>query len=153
MTKVKIRIQHYDEQTDVFSCAAFGFTPGDELIDADYCRDAPDFEVTGIVLPALIGQCGEPDELLEYQRPDSDSPAGPWTHLAFGGQDLRCLEAPGSAKEQAPSSPDFDPSYPRRQPLQTGCRPMPLPLSLSLSLDMPLPGEIRRAQNPRRQGR
>lgn len=64
---VKIRIASYEEGIDVFTLTAFGFAPGDEKIDADYVRSAPDFDdftVPGIVLPALIGECGEPSELV-----------------------------------------------------------------------------------------
>lgn len=64
---VKVIVQSYDEATDVFTLAAFGFEPEHEKIDPDYCRSAPDFddfEVPGAVLPAIIGEFGEPSELL-----------------------------------------------------------------------------------------
>ena len=44
-----------------------GFTPEDEAEFPVYSKAAPDFddfEVPGIVLPALIGEYGEPSELL-----------------------------------------------------------------------------------------
>ena len=65
---IKIRVQSYDEGTDVFTLAAFGFQEGDEALDPEYVRGAPDFddfEVPGLVLPALIGEYGEPDEIIE----------------------------------------------------------------------------------------
>ncbi len=64
---VKILINSYDEQIDVFKVGAFGFVEGDEKIDPTYCRSAPDFddfEIPGLILPALIGEYGEPDELV-----------------------------------------------------------------------------------------
>lgn len=64
---VKVRITGYDEQIDVFTIAAFGFTEEDEAADPDYCRSAPDFDdftVPGLLLPNLIGVCGEPSELV-----------------------------------------------------------------------------------------
>lgn len=64
---VKVRVLSYEEGIDVFTLGAFGFQEGDELIDADYTRDAPDFddfEVPGLVLPALIGEYAEPSEVM-----------------------------------------------------------------------------------------
>jgi hypothetical protein len=64
---VKIKIADYDEGIDVFTVSAFGFTPEDEAADADYYRSAPDFDdfdVPGICLPALIGEYGEPSDLV-----------------------------------------------------------------------------------------
>lgn len=64
---VKVRIVSYDEGIDVFTLTAFGFIEGDEQIDPTYCHSAPDFDdftVPGIVLPALIGEHGEPAELV-----------------------------------------------------------------------------------------
>lgn len=64
---VKIRVAAYNESTDVFSLTAFGFLPEDAVDDPEYCRSAPDFddfEVPGIVLPALVGEYGEPAELV-----------------------------------------------------------------------------------------
>lgn len=64
---VKVRILSYDESIDVFKLGAFGFTPEDVEADPTYSRSAPDFddfEMPGIVLPALIGECGEPSELV-----------------------------------------------------------------------------------------
>lgn len=59
MPMVKIRVTAYEAHTDVFSIEAFGFGYEDQELDPDYCRDAPDFddfEVPGIVMPALIGR-------------------------------------------------------------------------------------------------
>jgi len=64
---VKIKIEAYDADADVFTISAFGFTPEDEIEDPIYAASAPDlddFVVPGLVLPALIGEYGEPDELL-----------------------------------------------------------------------------------------
>lgn len=61
---VKIRVQSYDEQIDVFTLAAFGFVAGDDLSDGYDPIDLDDFQVPGHVLPALIGRYGEPAELL-----------------------------------------------------------------------------------------
>jgi hypothetical protein len=63
---VKIHIHSYCE-TDVFTICAFGFTPEDVEADPEYAHAAPDFDdfkVPGILLPALIGEYGEPDELV-----------------------------------------------------------------------------------------
>lgn len=63
----RVRVLAYDEAIDVFKLGAFGFTDEDESVDPDYCRGAPDFddfEVPGIVLPALLGEYGEPAELI-----------------------------------------------------------------------------------------
>lgn len=65
--KVKITVLKCDEGIDVYTLGAYGFLPEHEAEDPDYCRDAPDFddfEVPGILLPALIGECGEPAELV-----------------------------------------------------------------------------------------
>ena len=67
MKKVKVVIHSFEEGIDVFTLGAYGFEPEHEAQDPDYCKDAPDFddfEVPGIVLPALIGECGEPSELV-----------------------------------------------------------------------------------------
>lgn len=64
---VKVRVLSYDEGIDVFTLGAFGFQEGDEEIDPHYTRGAPDFddfEVPGLVLPALTGEYGEPEEYL-----------------------------------------------------------------------------------------
>lgn len=63
----KIRIADYEEGIDVFTITAFGFTPEDEAEDAEYARSAPDFDdfqVPGLLLPALIKEYGEPSELV-----------------------------------------------------------------------------------------
>ena len=63
----KIRIHDYDEGIDVFTIVAFGFTPEDEATDPEYARSAPDFDdfqVPGLLLPALIGEYGEPSDLV-----------------------------------------------------------------------------------------
>lgn len=65
--KVKVHILSYEEGIDVFKLGAFGFTEEDVAADPDYSRSAPDFddfEVPGIVLPALIGEYGDPSELV-----------------------------------------------------------------------------------------
>lgn len=67
MQKVKITVSDYDEGIDVFTVRAFGFTEEDEASDPEYCKSAPDFDdftVPGILLPALIGEYGEPSELV-----------------------------------------------------------------------------------------
>ena len=67
MRKVKVVIRSFEEGIDVFTLGAYGFEPEHEAQDPDYCKDAPDFddfEVPGIVLPALIGKYGEPSELV-----------------------------------------------------------------------------------------
>lgn len=77
MNKVKITIVDYDECIDVFTVTAYGFTPEAEEHDPEYCRSAPDFDdftVPGILLPALIGECGEPSELV-WQTFDVTLPA------------------------------------------------------------------------------
>ena len=65
--RLKVEILSYDENLDVFKLGAYGFTPEAEAADPDYARDAADFddfELPGIVLPALIGQWGEPSEFV-----------------------------------------------------------------------------------------
>ena len=64
---VKIRIQSFNENSDVFTIAAFGFSPEDEAQDPDYCKSAPDFddfEIPSVLLPAFIRKYGEPAELV-----------------------------------------------------------------------------------------
>lgn len=65
--QVKIQIHSYEEGSDIFNIGAWGFCPEDQEIDPDYCRSAPDFddfEMPGALLPALIGEYGEPHELV-----------------------------------------------------------------------------------------
>ena len=62
-----VRVTSYDDSADLFTLTAVGFTPEDDAEFPVYSKAAPDFddfEVPGIVLPALIGEYGEPSELL-----------------------------------------------------------------------------------------
>lgn len=67
MNTVKIVVLSYEEGIDVFTVGAFGFDESHVEQDPEYCRSAPDFddfEIPGLLLPVLIGECGEPDELV-----------------------------------------------------------------------------------------
>ena len=60
---VKIVVTGYEECTDVFTISAFGFSTDHEGLDPEYAKSAPDFddfELPGLLLPALIGEYGEP---------------------------------------------------------------------------------------------
>lgn len=62
-----VRVADYKEGTDIFTLTAVGFTEEDQVEFPTYSRAAPDFddfEVPGLLLPALIGEFGEPSELL-----------------------------------------------------------------------------------------
>ena len=62
-----VRVADYKEGTDIFTLTAVGFTEEDQVEFPTYSRAAPDFddfEVPGLLLPALIGEFGEPFELL-----------------------------------------------------------------------------------------
>ena len=63
-----VRVADYEEGTDIFTLTAVGFTEEDQVEFPTYSRAAPDFddfEVPGLLLPALIGEFGEPSELLD----------------------------------------------------------------------------------------
>lgn len=62
-----VRVQSWDCDTDIFTLAAVGFCPEDEEEFPVYSRAAPDFDdfqVPGVILPALIGEYGAPEELV-----------------------------------------------------------------------------------------
>lgn len=62
-----VRVSGYDDSADLFTLSAVGFSEEDQAQYPIYSRAAPDFddfEIPGIVLPGLIGEGGEPSELL-----------------------------------------------------------------------------------------
>ena len=64
---IVVRVVSYDEGADTFKLSAVGFSAEDERDFPVYSRGAPDFddfEIPGAVLPFLVGEFGEPSELV-----------------------------------------------------------------------------------------
>lgn len=66
-TTQRIAVQSYDEGTDTFTLAVTCSDEGRDTSANEY--DYDDFTVPALVLPMLIGECGEPDELVGQEFP------------------------------------------------------------------------------------